>query len=129
MLKPNTLCNGLRLMALPLLCVALLCVTFVPSARADEWNKKTIMTFSDSVQIPGKVLPAGTYVFKLMNSDSNRHIVQVFDKDERHLITTVLAIPDYRLEPKGHTVIRFDERASTQPQAVKEWFYPGDLFG
>jgi len=129
MLKSNSIGNRVRLVALPLFCLALLCVTFVPSARADEWNKKTIFTFTGDVQVPGKVLPAGTYVFKLLDSQSNRHIVQVFDKDEKHLITTILAVPDYRLEARGHTVIRFDERMASQPQAVKEWFYPGDLFG
>ena len=31
------------------------------SAKADEWNKRTVMTFSQPVELPGIVLPAGTY--------------------------------------------------------------------
>ena len=57
----------------------------VPRATADEWNQKTTITFSGPVAIPGQVLQAGTYVFTLVESQSDRDIVQVFSKDERHL--------------------------------------------
>jgi len=101
----------------------------VPSARADEWNKKTILTVNESIQVPNKVLPPGTYVMKLLDSPSNRHIVQIFDKDEQHLQTTVLAIPNYRLEPTGKTQFQFWETPPGQPKALRAWFYPGDNFG
>jgi hypothetical protein len=64
------------------LCAVLLCATLGPGVSADSWDKKTIVTFSDSVEIPGQVLPAGTYVFKLANSISDRHIVQIWTGDE-----------------------------------------------
>jgi len=101
----------------------------ITSARADEWNKKTIITVNESIQVPGKVLPAGTYVMKLMDSPSNRHIVQIFDKNEQHLQTTILAIPNYRLEPTGKTQFQFWETPPGQPKALRAWFYPGDNFG
>jgi len=116
-------------MAAAVLCVAMLGIPFAPKAAASEWNKKTIVTFSAPVEIPGKALGAGTYVFKLMDSPSDRNIVQIYDKDEQHLIATILAVPDYRLQPTGKTVIHFEERASNSPEAVKAWFYPGDQFG
>jgi hypothetical protein len=100
-----------------------------PSARADEWNKKTILTINESIQVPNKVLPPGTYVMKLLDSPSNRHIVQIFDKDEQHLQTTILAIPNYRLEPTGKTQMQFWETPPGQPKALRAWFYPGDNFG
>jgi hypothetical protein len=100
-----------------------------PSARADEWNKKTILTVNESIQVPNKVLPPGTYVMKLLDSPSNRHIVQIFDKDEQHLQTTILAIPNYRLEPTGKTQLQFWETPPGQPKALRAWFYPGDNFG
>jgi hypothetical protein len=108
--------------------MALLCALVVPNARADEWNKKTILTFSAPVEIPGKVLPAGSYTFQLLDSPADRHIVQVFDKD-MHLITTVLAVPNERLKPTGDTVIKFAERPGDQPEAIRAWFYPGDNMG
>ena len=100
-----------------------------PNARADEWDKKTVFTFSGPVEIPGSVLPAGTYVFKLTDSDSDRNIVQVFNKDENHLYGTFLAIPDYRMKTPGRPIITFEERAARVPEAVKAWFYPGDNYG
>lgn len=102
---------------------------FVPSARADEWNKRTILTVNEPIQVPNKVLPPGTYVMKLLDSPSNRHIVQIYDKNEQHLETTVLAIPNYRLEPTGKTQFEFWETPPGQPKALRAWFYPGDNFG
>ena len=112
-----------------LLAVAMLGVMVLPSARADEWNKKTVVTFSQAVEIPGKVLPAGTYTFQLLDSPSDRHIVQIFNADGSHIIATILAINDYRLQPTGDTVMKFSERPGDSPEALRAWFYPGDNFG
>lgn len=113
-----------------LLSSALLCAGLIPRASADEWNKKTVVTFSEPVEVPGGlVLQPGTYVFKLMDSPSNRNIVQIFDKDETHIYTTILAIPDYRLQPEDKTVLMFEERPSGSAEAIKAWFYPGDNYG
>jgi hypothetical protein len=98
-------------------------------ARADEYNKKTVVTFNGPVEIPGKVLAAGTYVFKLFDSDSDRNIVQIWNKDETQLIATVLAIPDYRLTPADNPIITFEESAQGSPPAIRAWFYPGDNYG
>src|SRR5207245_5431747 len=111
-------------------CVAAaLTAWLAPGVRADEWNKKTILTFSGPVQIPGATLPAGSYVFKLADLSGNRHVVQVFDKDEKKLYTTMLAIPNQRLEPSDKPVVLFAERAAGSPQAVKVWYYPGETIG
>lgn len=109
------LCVGVLFAVLPLM--------------ADNWDKKTIVTFSGPVALPGITLPAGTYVFKLLSSPSNRHVVQVFNEDQDHLYTTILAIPDYRLTPTDETVLNFKETAPGKSQAVRAWFYPGDNFG
>jgi hypothetical protein len=116
-------------LALAVASLGLLGAALAPSARADEWNKKTIMTVNESIQVPNKVLPPGKYVMKLLDSPSNRHIVQIFNADETHLETTVLAIPNYRLEPTGKTVFSFWETPPGQPKALRAWFYPGDNFG
>lgn len=104
-------------------------LALLPGARADEWNQKTIFTFSAPIEIPGQVLPAGTYVFKLHNSASNRHIVQVFNQEENHVFGTFLAIPDHRLEASSEPIINFHEREAGSPPAVKGWFYPGRSYG
>lgn len=113
-----------------MLCLLALATLFVSSnAKADTWNKATKLTFSAPVEVSGHVLPAGTYWFQLMNSTSNRNIVQIWSADRSRLITTILAIPNYRLQPTGDTVVKFAERPSGTPEAIKAWFYPGASFG
>lgn len=112
-----------------LLAITLLGATVLPSARADTWNKKTVVTFSQAVEVPGKILPAGTYTFVLLDSPSDRHIVQIYNADGSQLVTTVLAINDYRLKPTGDTVMKFSERPGDAPDALRAWFYPGNNFG
>jgi hypothetical protein len=112
-----------------LLAITLFGAAVVPSARADTWNKKTVVTFTQAVEVPGKILPAGTYTFQLADSPSDRHIVQIFNADGSQIISTILAINNYRLEPTGETVMKFSERPGDSPEALRAWFYPGDNFG
>jgi len=100
-----------------------------PPVHADEWDKKTIVTFSASVEVPGTVLPAGKYVFKLVDSPADRHIVRIMNERENKVFATVLAIPAYRMEPRGHSVFTFYEMPVGQPEALKKWYYPGDNYG
>jgi hypothetical protein len=112
-----------------LFAITMFSATVLSSARADTWDKKTVVTFNQAVEVPGKVLPAGTYTFQLLDSPSDRHIVQIFSADGTHIITTILAINNYRLEPTGETVMKFSERPGDSPDALRAWFYPGDNFG
>lgn len=99
------------------------------SANADEWNKRTILTVKEPIQVPGAVLQSGTYIMKLAESSSNRHIVQIFNDRENQLETTILAIPNYRLQPTGDTRFAWWEVPAGQPRTLRAWFYPGDNFG
>jgi hypothetical protein len=109
--------------------VGLASLALAPNASADTWNKKTIITVNEAIQVPGKVLQPGKYVMKLMDSPSNRHIVQIFNEREDQLQTTVLAIPNYRMQPTGDTEFQWWETPAGQPKALRAWFYPGDNFG
>ena len=120
-----------------LFCFSVLCLAICTKTKGDEWDKKTILTFSGPVQVQNTRLDAGTYVFKLADT-ADRHVVQIFNQDETQVIATIMAIPNYRLEPTGKTVIKFSETSDgttssgTLPEAgvpIKEWFYPGDNFG
>ncbi len=113
-------------------CLFALCVLVVPTATADDWNRETVITFSGPVEVPGvgaHTLPAGTYVFKIFDSLSDRHIVQIFSQDKTHVFTTILAIPNYRLHATDKTVITFRERPAGEPEALRAWFYPGRQWG
>jgi hypothetical protein len=100
-------------------------------ALADEWDKETVFTFNEPVEVPGHVLMPGTYVFRLADTQ-DRDVVQIFSEDSHqreHLVTTVLAIPDIREETPDKPSIRFEERRAESPEAVRSWFYPGDRTG
>src|SRR3990170_3643206 len=113
-------------------CVSIMALAFSPAVKAQRADKKTIVTFSQRIEIPGvgqQFLPAGTYVFKLVDSLSNRDIVQIFNEDENHVFATILPIANYRLKATDETVMTFRERAAGQPQAIRAWFYPGANWG
>jgi hypothetical protein len=104
--------------------------------HADTWNKKTKVTFSGPFQIPAAhqsekvmTLPGGTYVFRLLESSSARHIVQVTNPRGDKVYSTILAIPDYRVNASSKTTMYFSERRAGAPAPLKSWFYPGDNFG
>jgi hypothetical protein len=119
----NTLCLGAALA---------LSAFMTKPVMADEWNKRTEFQFSGPVQIPGKVLPAGKYVFEIADSDSNRNIVEVFSEDsngKESLVATIMAIPDYMEDTPDKPIVHFEERHSGDPEAVHSWFYPGENTG
>ncbi len=99
------------------------------TARADVWNKRTILTVNRPIQIEDTYLDRGTYVLRLLDSDSNRHIVQIFNSDQNRLINTVLAVPNYRLRPTGNSRFTFYETPDGTAPAMQAWFYPGDNYG
>jgi hypothetical protein len=110
----------------------LLCLLVTPKAKADDMDRMTVFTFSGPIEVPGngaQVLPAGTYLFKVLSSDSNRHMVQIMSPDQSHVYTTILAIPNYRMTTTDKTVITFRERPAGEPEALKAWFFPDHQWG
>jgi hypothetical protein len=97
--------------------------------QADQWDKRTVLTISEPMQIRETLLQPGKYVLKLVDSSSDRHIVQIYNGDQTHLINTVMAIPDYRLQPTGNSRFVMWETPEGSAKALKAWFYPGDNFG
>lgn len=98
-------------------------------AKANEWDMRTTITFSQAVELPGIVLPAGTYVFKLANIPGRPDVVQVFNADENRLMTTIIGLPDLRTKATAKPYIGLEERPAGTPTAILEWFYPGDVTG
>lgn len=105
---------------------------FVAPTRADAANKRTTITINAPVKVPGyhvTVLPAGKYVLKVLESAGTRNVVLIFNEDESKLYATVLAIPNYRLEPSDKSEFTFWETPAGEPVALRSWFYPGDNYG
>lgn len=111
------------------LALSLMSSAFVPSLKASETDKKTVITVSQAIAVEETVLPAGKYVLKLLNSSASRDIVQIYNAEETQLITTIQAIPAYRLRPTGDTMFSFYEAPAGQPSGLHTWFYPGDNSG
>ena len=119
-----------NLKVLPITMFALLlCATLVPGVRASESDKRTIVTFSDSVEIPGQVLEPGTYVFKLLDSPSNRNIAQVWNGDEDQLLATIQTISDYKPHVDDKSIFYLGPLSSDSTLALQSWFYPGEASG
>jgi hypothetical protein len=111
------------------LTVATVLTASLAVARADTWDKKTIVSFSQPVEVPGAILQPGKYVMKLVDSQSDRHVVQFTNERQNHVYATTIAVPAYRQQVTGRTVITFYEAAAGQPEPIRNWYYPGDNFG
>lgn len=109
-------------------CLAMLFVAM--GARADSWDKKTTVTFSQAVELPGNVvLPAGTYVFKIADVTARRDVVLVYNAGQDHLFATIFAIPEASITPFVKSSIGFEERGAGMPSAIHEWHFAGDFAG
>jgi hypothetical protein len=112
-------------LAITMFCAALF---FSSLAAADQRNKKTVLTFSQSVQLPGVSLPPGTYVFKVPDFNY-RHVVQVFNEDETEILATIIAVSSERQNVSDRTVLRFGEGSRDLPDPLQTWFYPQNKIG
>ncbi len=122
-------------------CTALLFAALPPRAvRADDFNDRTIVKFSNTVRVPGTVLQAGAYVFKVLESSADRVVVQISDERESHVFATLIAIPDFYMTPQARrddpqspsfdeTHMTFFEAGPGEPEAIKAWYYPSANMG
>jgi hypothetical protein len=96
---------------------------------ASSLDEQTIFTFRQPVQVPGRVLAAGKYLFKLDKSEGALGGVEIESLD-RHRVYGIFAVnPVFRLDATTAPLITFEERTAGAPQAIKAWFYPGDHYG
>lgn len=121
-----------RVSILPLvLAAAFLTLSLSCAAKADNWDKKTVVTFDQDVEIPGQVLPAGTYVFKLLRSNSDRSVVQVWTAGESQLLATLITVGDSYPNPSGDPYFVLDMSGTEEgfPPAIVSWFFSGSNDG
>jgi hypothetical protein len=107
----------------------LACLSLVPALRADEQDQAVRVTFSQAVQIPGQVLPAGTYWFVLPRDGSQHFVVRIFNAERTKLCATLLTVSAERSRATENTVFMLAGQKSTQPQAIMSWFYAGNTIG
>ncbi len=107
----------------------LACLIVLPAARADQSNQATKVTFSQPVQIPGRVLPAGTYWFELPENINQHYLVRIYNADRTTLYATLFAANSEHSRATDSTVFGLAERGSARPPAIVTWFYPGETTG
>jgi hypothetical protein len=109
--------------------LAVVWLVMTPAVFADDWDKATRITVNQPIQIPGMILPAGTYIIKIVDLASERHVVRILSEDESKIYATLIGIPDFRLEPTDKTAITFYESDTNRPRPLHNWFYPGYQYG
>jgi LPXTG-motif cell wall-anchored protein len=110
--------------------VAALFATLTPApARAQTFDKLANLTFTGPVQVPGAMLSAGTYRFKLANPDSSRNIVQVMNHDGTNVYAMFYTTPDMRMEITDEAVVTFKETPAGVPPVIRSLFYGGEHGG
>jgi hypothetical protein len=97
-------------------------------SSASTLEEATIFTFKAPVEVPGRVLPAGTYLFKLDQRDGELNVVEIKNQNENKVYGVFLVKPEYQMRVPGRSGIIFEGRAGGAPQAVKAWLYPGDKY-
>ena len=122
--------TSIRTVALACMTTAMMALPLAASAQTGSRNQDTYFTFSQPVELPNATLPAGTYLFQLVDSPSNRHIVRIMTKDRQKVYATLMAIPAYSTNrPPDKPEVRFMESPASQANAIKIWFYPGNATG
>lgn len=98
-------------------------------ARADEEKQTTKITFSVPVEIPGRVLPAGSYIFERVDDNNLRDLVQIFSADRTVLYATLQTVPVDRKNPTDDPSITLAQQGSGNPDVLVRWFYGDSLTG
>jgi hypothetical protein len=114
------------------LCLTVLCLLVAPKTKAYGLDSQTVVTFVVPVQVPGlsgQTLPAGTYIFKAVDSSPDRDIIQISSQDGTHVFTTFLGVPNSHLKASDLMVTMFGNRPAADPQALETWFCPGHASG
>ena len=98
-------------------------------ASAETADKLANLTFNRPVQVPGAILTAGTYRFRLADPDSSRNIVQVLSHDGSAVYAMFFTMHGYRAEAVDDTMVTFKETAAGVPPIIDTLFYGGEHRG
>lgn len=116
-------------LAVALLGAAIVAPAWARQAGLQDVSKKTTVTITRPMEIPGQVLPPGIYVFKVMDIVGTRNIMRITNADETKIFATIIAVPDYRIQPTDKPVVQYKEEAAGKPNALRAWFYGGEKAG
>lgn len=108
---------------------AVLALVFIGSAvRADEFDEAMKLTFRQPVQVPGQVLPAGSYWFVRVGHGAETNVLTVYDSDRTKTITTLNTGTMEVVKPSGYVTVKMADR-SPKPPSLLGVVYPGRAEG
>jgi hypothetical protein len=110
-------------------CAAAFVTVAAAGAQGIVPDRTTFVTISAPVSVPGTVLPAGEYMFRLADTQASRNVIQIFDKERSKIFATLITVAAERNEPSGDAVITFRETAADAPPALRYWYYAGEKGG
>ena len=114
------------------LSAGLLSFIAVPKAHAIGWHQEIFVTVNKPVEIPGRVIGPGTYIFRVVRPDLTPYAVQVINESTDRSEGIFLTLPAHQAQLTGRTVIKLLEAKADNANAVPEitkWFYPGNRTG
>jgi hypothetical protein len=113
-------------MLLLLFGIGVLGLALAPNAKANQWNERTVFTFTEPVEVPGMALPAGTYVFRVLGAATGHDAVQIVNEKNPKISTIVFALPDDHSAPVTKSELTFEKATAASPEALRAWLYPDD---
>jgi hypothetical protein len=110
--------------------LAALSVGVVATARAQgpDLGLAVRFTFCQPVALPRVTLPAGSYMFRLVNPASQRSVVRVADMNGKNY-GMFMTMPIERNQPPNDPEVRFLEAGGGTPNAIATYWYPGQRSG
>jgi hypothetical protein len=109
--------------------IAIVGLLTAPAVSAQVWDHKTTITVDQPFEVPGRILPAGTYVLRIVDIADNRTVLRIFSEDEQTVMATIMGIPDFRLKPTPNSDVTFYESQTGTPKPLHAWFYKGYQYG
>jgi hypothetical protein len=101
----------------------------IPNLQASSVGEEIAVTFDEPVAVPGRVLPAGNYLFLLKQFTSELNVVEIQDQQSRKVYGAFLVTPYYHSRQANKAAVVFEPRAPGSPETIRAWFYPGDKYG
>lgn len=112
-----------------LLAASLALILLAPAARASEANQASQLTFNQPVQIPGTLLPAGTYWFAVPDRPEDHDTVVVYNADRSDVLAVLQTRPTSRTITTDNKELTLAEQSQGAPDALVSWFHSGRTAG
>jgi hypothetical protein len=114
--------------AYAILLSAIFSIIALPITAQAQDDHAVVMHFDKPIEIPGQVLPAGSYTF-VVPENTGGAVVQIFNGKRTRLIATVQAVGAQRVEASDRFEFTLGQGSQPTSQALVKWFEAGATSG